>query len=52
MAVGNTAADARSSKNAISNANKPYTNNVASVSTAWKGEISEAYKNFNRGIKM
>ena len=51
MAIGNTAANARNSKNVISNANKPYVNSVTSVSSAWKGEIGEAYKNFNRGIK-
>ena len=48
MAIGNTAADSRNAKNAIANVNKAYADNVASVSSAWKGGASEAYRNFSR----
>ena len=51
MIIKAASAAAVSSKNIIAHVHKNYADNVAKVSSSWKGGISEAYKNFNRNVK-
>ena len=51
MTVKPASLDALNAKNAIANANKQHADNVAKVSSSWKGGISDAYRNFSRNVR-
>jgi hypothetical protein len=48
MSVKYTAADARSTRDIVANKNSFYGNKCSSVSSHWKGDIGDSYKNLNR----